>query len=179
MSFTVLETEPSSNKFLYYFVSYLYHCCSKRFHNSHIAASFQVILKENCQQIYINQWNCLVKSESFLYKSINFRECKDYQLSLPCGFCYLDAQVIFSTTTEASPSDPPPSTASSNTVLCLVCLSKTFRMLNFQQTDKGRLRSLRNAKQQITQKRRRRSWRNQQMTPHRKKQIWRRTQKRV
>ena len=118
MSFTVLEAEPSLNKYLYYFVSYLYHCCSKRFHNSHIAASFQVILKENRQQININQWNCLVISELFLYKLINFRECKDYQLSLPCGFCYRDAQVIFSTSSEESPSDPPPSTASSNTVLC-------------------------------------------------------------
>ena len=83
MSFTVLEAEPSLNKYLYYFVSYLYFCCSKRFHNSHIAASFQVILKENRLQIYIKQWNCLVKSELFLYKSINFRECKDNQLSLP------------------------------------------------------------------------------------------------
>ena len=109
MSFTVLEAEPSLNKYLYYFVSYLYFCCSKRFHKSHIAASFQVKLKENHQQIYINQWNCLAKSESFLYQSINFRECKDNQILLPCGFCYRDAQVIFSTSTELIKSVSPPS----------------------------------------------------------------------
>ena len=157
MSFTVLEAEPSLNKYLYYFVSYLYHCCSKRFHNSHIAASFQVILKENRQQIYIKQWNCLVKSEAFLYKSINFRNVKTINNS--CR----SSQETFSTFTEASPSDPPPTTASSNTVL--LSPIKDFPDSELPTDRNGEAEVF--EKQQMTQKRRRRSWRDQQMTPER------------
>ena len=133
MSFTVLEAEPSLNKYLYYFVSYLYFCCSKRFHNSHIAASFQVILKENRLQIYIKQWNCLVKSELFLYKSINFRECKDNQLSLPLKWY---SQHLLR--------PPPPILHPPRHLL----IQFSFRIVNFQQTDiaMGRPRSLRNSR---------------------------------
>ena len=166
MSFTVLEAEPSLNKYLYYFVSYLYFCCSKRFHNSHIAASFQVILKENRLQIYIKQWNCLVKSELFLYKSINFRECKDNQLSLPLKWY---SQHLLR---------PPPLIFHPPRHLLIqfsFLLSKTFRIVNFQQTDNGEAEVF--EKQQMTQKRRRRSWRNQQMTPERIMRSWMRRQK--
>ena len=166
MSFTVLEAEPSLNKYLYYFVSYLYFCCSKRFHNSHIAASFQVILKENRLQIYIKQWNCLVKSELFLYKSINFRECKDNQLSLPLKWY---SQHLLR--------PPPPILHPPRHLLIQFSflLSKTFRIVNFQQTDNGEAEVF--EKQQMTQKRRRRSWHNQQMTLERIMRSWMRRHK--